>query len=99
MRSSMRAAPAGDRRAQSRRLGARSGGSFASSAPISSSVSPTRWANTMKAMRRSTGAGSGDGPCPRLGADQAALLVEAQCRGGHAAAPATSPMVTFQSHA
>ena len=43
-----------DSRAQSRRVGTRSGGSFASSAPISSSDSPIRCANTMKAMRRST---------------------------------------------
>ena len=57
MRSSMRAVQRLDRRDQSRALGARSGGSLASSAPISSSVSPMRWAKTMKAIRRSTGRG------------------------------------------
>ena len=88
MRSSIRAAQVLESRDQSRRVGARSGGSFASSAPISSSVSPTRWAKTMKAMRRSTGAriaavaGAG-----ALGRDQPALLVEAERRGGDAAAP------------
>ena len=54
-----------DRRDQSRLVGARSGGSLASSPPISSRFSPMRWANTMKAIRRSTGAGSGGGPSPR----------------------------------
>jgi hypothetical protein len=44
-------------RAQSRRVGARSGGSFASSAAISSSVRPIRCAKTMKAIRLSTGRG------------------------------------------
>jgi hypothetical protein len=42
---------------QSRRVGARSGDSFASSEPISSSVRPIRWANTMKAIRRSVARG------------------------------------------
>ncbi len=55
MRASILAVHVLESRAQSRRVGARSGGSLASSAPISSSVSPTRWAKTMKAMRRSTG--------------------------------------------
>ena len=57
MRSSMRALQFVVRRAQSRRVGARSGGSLASSPPISSSVRPTFWAKTMNAMRRSTGRG------------------------------------------
>jgi hypothetical protein len=55
IRSSIRAPHLLDRRDQSRRVGARSAGSLASSEPISSSVSPTRWANTMNAIRRSTG--------------------------------------------
>ena len=64
------------------------GGSVASSAPISSSESPTRWAKTMNAIRRSTGRGIAPVPgSGALGADQAALLVEAQRRGGDAAAP------------
>jgi hypothetical protein len=42
-------------RAQSERVGARSGGSLASSVLISSSESPTRWAKTMNAIRRNTG--------------------------------------------
>ena len=44
-------------RDQSRFVGARSGGSFASSAAISSSVRPTRWAKTTNAIRRSTDRG------------------------------------------
>ena len=60
----------------------------ASSAPISSSVSPMRWAKTMNAIRRSTGrriaAMARAGP---FGRDQAPLLVEAQRRGGDTAAP------------
>jgi hypothetical protein len=55
IRSSIRAVHVLERRDQSRRVGARPGGSFASSEPISSSVRPSRWANTMNAIRRSTG--------------------------------------------
>ena len=40
---------------QSLRAGARSGGSLSSSTRISCSVSPIRWAKTMKAIRRRTG--------------------------------------------
>ena len=57
IRSSIRADHPLDSRAQSLRVGARSGGSLASSTPISSSVSPIRWANTMNAIRRKTGRG------------------------------------------
>ena len=57
MRSSIRDVHVAERRDQSRRVGAWWGGSLASSAPISSSVSPMRWAKTMKAIRRSTGRG------------------------------------------
>lgn len=52
MRWSIRFAHALDSRDQSRRDGTRSAGSLASSAPISSSVSPIRCAKTMKAIRR-----------------------------------------------
>ena len=54
-------APPRERRDQSRFVGARSGGSLASSPAISSRVRPTRWAKTMNAIRRSTDAGSGGG--------------------------------------
>ena len=57
MRSSIRPLQPLERRDQSRRVGARSGGSLASSVAISSSVRPTRWANTMNAIRRSTARG------------------------------------------
>ena len=57
IRSSIRALQPLDRRDQSRRVGARSAGSLVSSVPISSSDNPTRWAKTMKAIRRSTGRG------------------------------------------
>ena len=57
MRSSIRLVHLLDSRDQSRLVGARSGGSLDSSAPISSRLSPIRWANTMNAMRRSTGRG------------------------------------------
>ena len=50
-------APADERRDQSRFVGARSGGSLASSPAISSRVRPTRWAKTMNAIRRRTGRG------------------------------------------
>jgi len=55
IRSSMRPRHGSDSLAQSRRPGARSPGSVANSAPISSSDRPMRYANTMNAMRRSTG--------------------------------------------
>lgn len=54
MRWSMRLVHRPDKRDQSRRDGTRSAGNLASSAPISSSVSPIRCAKTMKAIRRST---------------------------------------------
>ena len=57
MRSSIRPCHVPDSLAQSRRPGTRSVGSFASSSPISSSVSPTRCANTMNATRRITARG------------------------------------------
>ena len=76
------------RRAQSRRVGARSGGSLASSSPISSSVRPTFWAKTMNAMRRRTGARVAAVAGARaLGRDEALVLVEAQGAGRDAAAP------------
>jgi hypothetical protein len=53
IRSSMRAVHPDDSRDQSSRPGTRSSGSFASSPPISSSDSPTRWAKTMNAILRS----------------------------------------------
>jgi hypothetical protein len=55
MRLSIRSLHPLESRDQSRRVGARFSGSFLSSPPISSSVRPIRWANTMNAMRRSTG--------------------------------------------
>jgi hypothetical protein len=55
IRSSMRALHRRDSTDQSPRVGARPPGNCASSAAISSSVRPTRCANTMKAIRRSTG--------------------------------------------
>ena len=54
IRSSIWALHQLESRAQSRRVGTRWGGRVASSAPICSSVSPTCWANTMKAIRRRT---------------------------------------------
>ena len=57
MRSSMRSVQPPESRDQSRRVGVRPPGSLPSSAPISSSVSPTFCANTMKAIRRSTARG------------------------------------------
>ena len=53
MRWSIRSVHPPERRAQSWRAGARSAASLASSAPISSRLSPIRCANTMKAIRRS----------------------------------------------
>jgi hypothetical protein len=57
MRSSIRACQVVESRAQSRRFGTRSEGSFASSWPISSSVRPIFWAKTMNAIRRMTARG------------------------------------------
>ena len=57
IRRSIRSVHVLESRDQSLRVGARCGGSFASSLPISSSVSPIRCAKTMNAIRRRTGLG------------------------------------------
>ena len=54
MRSSILSDHVPESLAQSRLVGARSGGSFASSEPISSRDRPTLWAKTMNAIRLST---------------------------------------------
>ena len=54
IRSSIRVVHFDESRDQSRLVGARSGGSFASSPAISSRLRPMRWAKTMKAIRRNT---------------------------------------------
>ena len=59
MRASMRAVQAAESCSQSRCVGVRPSGSFASSAATSSSDSPIFWANRMKAMRRSVEAHKG----------------------------------------
>lgn len=51
-----------DRRAQRRPVGTRSDGTFPNSTPISSSVSPTRCAKTMNAIRLSAARSSAGDP-------------------------------------
>ena len=94
MRASIRADQVLERFAQSARLGTRPAGSSASSRADLLQREPDLCANTMKATRRITAAGSGDGRPGALGGQQAALLVEAQRGGGDAAALGQLPMVS-----
>jgi hypothetical protein len=85
IRSSIRSLQVLVRRSQSCLPGTRSVGSFSSSARISSSVRPMRWAKTTH-ERHAPRHRASVAPVARgvaLGVDEAALFVEAQSRGGY----------------